>query len=85
VKVDRALELLARHFEIVAVGGHDKFKQRIQQFTGWEDKEMPRRNSYEGALHFTKKEVENMQKLLEENGDIDFIEKVKLLFDNPMN
>ncbi len=43
---------------------------------------MPRRNSYEGALHFTKKEVENMQKLLEENGDIDFIEKVKLLFDN---
>ncbi len=30
VKVDRALELLARHFERVAVGGHDKFKQRIQ-------------------------------------------------------
>jgi hypothetical protein len=84
VKVDRALQLLARHFEIVAVGGHKKFKQRIQQFTGWEEKEMPRKNSHRGTLNFTKKEVENMQKLLEENGDIDFIEKVKLLFDNSM-
>jgi hypothetical protein len=85
VKVDRALELLARHFDIVAVGGHEKFKHRMQQFTGWVDKEMPRRNSHEGTLNFTKKEVENMQKLLEENGDIDFMEKVKLLFvDNPM-
>eukprot|EP00984_Skeletonema_dohrnii_P023173 scaffold12250_cov150-Skeletonema_dohrnii-CCMP3373.AAC.3 len=83
VKVERALQLLARHFEIVAMGGHDKFKQRIQQFTGWEEKEMPRKNSHKGTLNFTKKEVENMQKLLEENGDIDFIEKVKLLFDNP--
>eukprot|EP00984_Skeletonema_dohrnii_P000354 scaffold119_cov79-Skeletonema_dohrnii-CCMP3373.AAC.7 len=84
VKVERALQLLARHFEIVAVGGHEKFKQRIQQFTGWEEKEMPRKNSYSRTLNFTKKEVDNMQKLLEENGDIDFIEKVKLLFDNPM-
>jgi len=85
VKVDRALQLLARHFDIVAVGGHEKFKHRMQQFTGWEDKEMPRRNSHEGTLNFTKKEVENIQKLLEENGDINFMEKVKLLFvDNPV-
>ena len=53
VKVERALQLLARHFEIVAVGGHDKFKQRIQQFTGWEEKEMPRKNSHKGTLNFT--------------------------------
>ena len=83
-KVDRALELLARHFDIISVGEHEQFKERIQQFTGWnkDDEEMKRKNAYHGEIHFTKREVENLQRLLDANGDIDFLEKVKLLFGN---
>ena len=83
-KVDRALELLARHFDIISVGEHEQFKERITLFTGWDNdnEEMKRKNTYHGEIHFTKREVENLQKLLEANGDIDFIEKVKLLFGN---
>lgn len=83
-KVDRALELLARHFDIISVGEHEKFKERIQQFTGWDtdNEEMKRKNTYRGEIHFTKREVENLQRLLDANGDIDFLEKVKLLFGN---
>jgi hypothetical protein len=64
------------------VGEHEQFKERIQQFTGWnkDDEEMKRKNAYHGEIHFTKREVENLQRLLDANGDIDFLEKVKLLF-----
>ena len=83
-KVDRALELLARHFDIISVGEHEKFKERINQFTGWDNdnEEMNRKNTYGGEIYFTKRQVENLQRLLEMNGDIDFLEKVKLLFGN---
>ena len=86
-KVDRALELLARHFDIISVGEHEKFKERIQQFTGWDNdnEEMERKNTYRGEIHFTKRQVENLQKLLETNGDIDFLEKVKVLFGNTIS
>lgn len=48
--------------------------------TGWEDKEMERTNSYTKEISFTKKEVEEMQKLMEENGDTEFIYEVKKMY-----
>lgn len=76
-KVRRALELLRDHFDIVTVLDHDRFKRELLEMTGWRDKEMARTNTYKGELTFTKKEVEEMQKLLDKNGDTEFIRRVK--------
>jgi hypothetical protein len=45
--------------------------------TGWEDRDMPRHNTHRGELIFTKEQVEELQKLLMANGDIDFISEVQ--------
>ena len=85
-KIDRALEILVRHFNIVTVGGHNVFKERLQKITGWEEKDMPRKNSNtrDDKLIFSKPEIDNLQKLMRENGDIDFMENVKLIFEDPV-
>ena len=48
--------------------------------TGWENKTMHRTNTYSREIQFTKKEVEAMQKLLDNNGDLDFMHEVKKMF-----
>lgn len=80
-KVRRALELLQKHFDIVTVGDHARYKETLLRMTGWEDREMPRHNTHRGELIFTKEQVEELQKLLTANGDIDFISEVKKLYD----
>lgn len=77
IKVSRAMELLHRHFDIVTVGDHDTFMDTILKWTGWKRITYKRTNTYGGTLSFTKKEVENLQKLLRKNGDIEFIDRVK--------
>lgn len=79
-KVQRALEILTKHFDIVTVGEHDRFKRELLERTGWEDQEMRRTNTHNKDIVFTKKEVEALQKLMEENGDVEFIYEVKKLF-----
>lgn len=79
-KVRRALELLQRHFDLVVVGDHDKYRNVILKLTGWEEKVMTRTNSYFGKLIFSKEDVQTIQKLIAGNGDEDFISKVKLLY-----
>ncbi|KAL7496067.1 hypothetical protein ACHAWT_006357 [Skeletonema menzelii] len=61
-KIDRALELLVRHFEVVTGGHHNEFKDRLTKITGWEDKDMPRMNSNSkgNELIFSKPEIENL-------------------------
>ena len=81
-KVRRALELLHKHFDIVTVGDHTRYKDTLLSMTGWEDKIMPRHNTYRGTLVFTKEEIEDLYKLLNENGDIDFIYEVKNIYGN---
>ena len=78
--MQRALDILKRHFDIVTVGEHDRFKQSLLEMTGWEDIEMKRTNTYSREITFTKKEVEQLQKLIEENGDTEFIYEVKKVF-----
>ena len=78
VKVSRAMDLLHRHFDVVTVGDHDKFMSTILNWTGWPPIEMAVHNVYKGELTFTKDEVANLQKLLYVNGDIDFIDQVKI-------
>ncbi|KAL3784100.1 hypothetical protein HJC23_012732 [Cyclotella cryptica] len=81
-KVRRALDLLEKHFDIVTVGDHSRYKDTLLRMTGWENKIMPRQNTYPGTLVFTKEEVEELQKLLNENGDIDFLYEVKKIYGN---
>lgn len=76
-KVRRGLELLQRHFDIVTVGDHARYKETLLRMTGWEDRDMPRHNTHSGELIFTKEQVEELQKLLTANGDIDFISEVQ--------
>ena len=73
----RALELLHRHFDVVTVGDHKTFQATVMNWTGWKLTNIPRTNVYKGDLIFTKKEVETLQKLLQKNGDIDFVDQVK--------
>jgi hypothetical protein len=75
------LELLQKHFEIVTVGDHGRYKATLLKMTGWQDREMPRHNTHKGELVFTKEQVEELQQLLTANGDTDFISQVKNIYD----
>ena len=80
IKVQRALQLLHDHFDIVSVGDHNGYKKKLLSMTGWDDLEMERTNTYNGELTFTKEEIEEMQKLMNDNGDTEFIYEVKKLY-----
>ena len=75
-KVNRALQLLRDHFDIVVVGDHNRFEKELLSITKWEKKTMKRHNTG-GDTPFNKSEVELLQRLLQDNGDIDFIYKVR--------
>ena len=75
-KVSRAMELLARHFDIVTMT-HDVFRETIINWTGLEDIPIPHSNVFRGKLTFSKREVENLQRGLKANGDADFFHAVK--------
>ncbi|KAL7552993.1 hypothetical protein ACHAWF_016237 [Thalassiosira exigua] len=77
-KVTRAMELLHRHFDIVTVADHATFRENILKWTGWMPMEIPWENAHEGELMFSKKYVQRLQSLLQKNGDIDFVDQVKL-------
>jgi len=76
IKVKRALELLHRHFDIVTID-HPTFVDKLLDMTGWPRIRMPNRNRYLKELTFFKTEIQALQKLLELNGDLDFIDQVK--------
>lgn len=84
-KVRRGLELLDRHFDIVAIANHDFFVNEVVDMTGWEYIKMPRTNVYSEELSYTKKEVENLQKLLSANGDDDFYNAVKMRYEGALS
>mmetsp|Transcript_10878 Transcript_10878/g.23020 ORF Transcript_10878/g.23020 Transcript_10878/m.23020 type:complete len:336 (-) Transcript_10878:1019-2026(-) len=79
-KVRRGLELLEMHFDIVAVADHGYFVSEVLNMTGWEYIKMPVYNVHRGKLSYTKKEVEDLNKLLTANGDIDFFDAVKIRY-----
>lgn len=81
-KVRRALEILQNHFDIVAVGNHERFQKELLQMTGWDEKVMKRTNTHTKDIVFTKKEVEELQKLITENGDTAFIYELKKLYED---
>lgn len=75
------MQLLDKHFEIATVGDHARYKETLLKMTGWKDREMPRHNTHKGELIFTKEQVEELHKLLDANGDTDFISEVKKMYD----
>lgn len=78
-KVSRAMELLHRHFDIVTIGDHDIFMGKLLNLTTLtRDNTYKRMNIFKGELEFSKKEIENLQTLLQMNGDFDFIDQVKV-------
>jgi len=77
VKVKRAMELLHQYFDVVTVGNHATFVDQLLNLTGWPYLKMGHANKHGMVLNFTKKEIEILQKMLERNGDIDFIDRVK--------
>jgi len=79
-KVKRALQLLRDHFDIVVVGDHDRFEKELLSITKWEKKTMNRHNTG-GDTPFNKSDVELIQRLLQDNGDIDFIYKVRDIYE----
>ena len=79
-KVQRGMELLQRHFDVVSVGDHTKYMNEILNYTGWKYLDMPYKNAYHKSLDFTKKEVEALYKALVRNGDVDFMDAVKLRY-----
>ena len=74
MKVKPALDLLyEEHFDIVTMGHHDVRTMELLRQTGWEDIEMERTNTASRDIQLSKSEVEKLQKLLNANGDIDFL------------
>lgn len=61
------------------VGDHNRFEKELLSITKWEKKAMKRRNTG-GDTAFNKSEVELLQRLLQDNGDIDFIYKVRDIY-----
>ena len=57
-KVQRAMQILDEHFDVVTVGNHNLFMSMVLDMTGWEYIKMPYTNSFKGELVFTKKRVE---------------------------
>ncbi len=80
-KVKRAMEILERHFDLVVVGNHELYMKRVLDVTGWNYQKMKSRNVYHIENVFTKKELEGLVKLITENGDVDFIDAVKIKFE----
>ena len=76
-KVQRGMELLARHFDVVSFNNHTHFKDQVLSYTGWKDLPMPHMNVHKKPIEFTKGEVEKLYKLLVKNGDVDFADAVK--------
>lgn len=74
------MDLLRTHFDIVTLGFHDGHKRELLRRTGWDEIKMPRMNTHPGEIAMTKREVEFMQKILDANGDIDFMESVKYTY-----
>ncbi len=76
-KVQRGMELLERHFDIVSFNNHTHFHEQVLHYTGWSDLPMPHMNVHKKPIDFTKSEVEKLYKLLVRNGDVDFGDAVK--------
>eukprot|EP00578_Thalassiosira_sp_NH16_P029687 CAMPEP_0181077308 /NCGR_PEP_ID=MMETSP1071-20121207/883_1 /TAXON_ID=35127 /ORGANISM="Thalassiosira sp., Strain NH16" /LENGTH=92 /DNA_ID=CAMNT_0023158547 /DNA_START=1 /DNA_END=279 /DNA_ORIENTATION=- len=53
------------------------FVREVLDRTGWDRVTMPHKNASRGELDFAKMEVENLQKLLTPNGDIEFMDAVR--------
>jgi len=79
-RVRRGMELLTRHFDIVLVGDHDRFNEIVLKVTGWEGAEIPHSNSFNGELIFSERELYKIQRLTEENGDVQFLDAVKHVY-----
>ena len=79
-KVKRAMEILHKYFDIVTLtGDHTNFISTIQKWTGLTSKNKYQKgNVHKKTIDFTKKEIENLYRLLEMNGDIDFVDQVKM-------
>jgi hypothetical protein len=79
-RVRRGIELLTRHFDIVLVGDHDRFYEIILKVTGWVGVGIGHSNSFNGELHFSERELYKIQRLTEENGDVQFLDAVKHVY-----
>ena len=79
-KVKRALQLLRDHFDIVTVGNHEGHMKAVLRATGWPELSLQTVNVYSKDIDFTKKQIENILQLLRDNGDIDLINGVQILY-----
>ena len=76
-KVARARELLRRHFDVVTVSDHAGFREQVLRLTGWRPTPMPHVNAFPGDVRFTKREVQALQERLQENGDVEFVDRAR--------
>ncbi|KAL7553476.1 hypothetical protein ACHAWF_017392 [Thalassiosira exigua] len=79
-KVRRAMELLARHFDVVLLSDYARFTDVIIKVTGWERTKMRHANAFNGELTFTERELKKIKRLTESNGDVMFIDAVKHVY-----
>lgn len=81
-KVRRAVELLARHFDLVTIEDQDRYREAISQITGMEGLTIESTNIYDGEINFTQSELELLKRRTYENGDLDFIDAAKHMYGN---
>lgn len=79
-KVRRAMELLARHFDVVLLSDHERFTEIMLKITGWVPTKMPHGNTFKGSLEYTERELRKIIDLTEANGDVLFIDAVRHVY-----
>jgi hypothetical protein len=84
-KVARAIQLLARHFDLVGYSNYDYFMDVILNVTGWDQVPMKHANSFNGELRYTEKELNMVKALTEGNGDTMLIDAVRHLYYGHLN
>ena len=52
-KVRRAIEILARHFDVVSLGNHEMFTDIIHKITGWTPLKKRASNIFDGDLNYS--------------------------------
>jgi hypothetical protein len=82
-RVQRGLDILKKHFDLVLLDNRDKLADTVLKVTGWSSPG-PIAKKVFGDLIFTKELVSKYSKLVGKNGDGDFIDAVNHVYNNDL-
>lgn len=80
-KVGIALEMLREHFDLVMYQNHELFVEIITKMIGVSPMPLLSTNEHELEINFTSEELNLMKKKILKNGDVDWINAIRYVFE----